>query len=357
MGIKHVIAVGSGKGGVGKSTTAVNLAVALAKFGAKVGLMDADIYGPSVPRLVGSNHEPTQNPETGKIRPAEKYGLKMMSMGLIGGQTPVMWRGPMASKAVSEFLSEVDWGELDYLVVDLPPGTGDIQITLSQAARLSGAVMVMTPQILATEIASRGIKMFQRVRVPVIGIVENMADYECPKCHHREAIFGHGGGAKTAKELGLPLLASFSLDPAIVQESDTGVPVVISRPESESAKRYLELARRMAAELSSLMAGARTEKPMVVSMEPNAPAKMFKVNWSDGRQSVVAFKELRYHCPCANCVDENTGKRTIKKENIADDIQALRVQTVGNYAVSIKWSDGHDTGIYAYDYLHKLLVK
>ncbi|MBS1983932.1 MAG: P-loop NTPase [Bdellovibrionales bacterium] len=356
-GVKHVIAVGSGKGGVGKSTTAVNLAMALHKLGAKVGLMDADIYGPSVPKILGGKEYPGQDEKTGRVQPPSVHGVKLMSMGLLGGDAPVVWRGPMASKAVSQFLGDVDWGELDYLIVDLPPGTGDIQITLAQAARLSGAVVVMTPQALATDIAKRGLKMFQQVRVPVIGIVENMSEYHCPHCGHASHLFSRGGGNEVAKDLNLPLLASFPFDPTLVEEGDAGNPVVISRPESESAKRYLDLARAMAAELSTMLSGGRVEKPVVVTMEPNAQARMFKVTWNDGKQSVVSFKDLRFHCPCAACVDENTGVRQIKKESIRDDVHPSKVQTVGNYALAIHWSDGHQTGLYSYDYLRRLLVK
>ena len=356
-GVKHVIAVGSGKGGVGKSTTAVNLAMALSQLGAKVGLMDADIYGPSVPKLLGASAGPTEDLKRGKIIPPVVHGVKVMSMGLLGGQTPVIWRGPMASRAVNQFLGDVDWGDLDYLIVDLPPGTGDIQITIAQSARLSGAVIVMTPQVLATEIAKRGLKMFGQVRVPIIGIVENMSEFECPQCGHLSHIFAKGGGQSVADELSLPLLASFPIDIELVTESDEGHPVVISRPESLSAKRYLELALNMAAELSTVVSGGRVVKTSVVSMEPNAQAKMFKVTWTDSKQSVVTFKELRFQCPCAACVDENTGKRSIRKENVPDDVAPVRVQTVGNYAIGIHFSDGHSTGIYSYDYLRRLLVR
>ena len=354
-GVKHVIAVGSGKGGVGKSTTAVNLAIALSKLGAKVGLMDADIYGPSVPKLLGATENPTQDPD-GKINAPIAHGIKCMSMGLLGGGVPAVWRGPMASKAINQFLGDVKWGELDYLIVDMPPGTGDIQITLAQAARLSGAIIVMTPQALATEIAKKGLRMFQQVRVPVIGLVENMSDFECPKCGHHTAIFSHGGAKSVGDELQLPVLGTFPIDPAMVNEGDDGLPVVLSRPESPMAKRYLDLAERMTAELSTILSGGRNSKPIVTSMQPNHPAKMFKIAWSDGKQSVATFKDMRFMCPCANCVDENTGTRTIKKDAIPENIAPLSVSTIGNYAITIKWSDGHDTGIYSFDYLRHFLV-
>jgi ATP-binding protein involved in chromosome partitioning len=251
----------------------------------------------------------------------------------------------------------VEWGELDYLIIDMPPGTGDVQITLAQAARLSGAVLVMTPQKLAVDIAKRGLKMFQTVRVPIIGLVENMSEYECPKCGHESHIFKQGGAEAVSKELGIPLLASMPLDPEVVDESDEGRPVVWDRPESRTAKKYLALAQAMAAELSTMMSGGRVSKPEILTMEPNAQAKVFKISWNDGKTSLVSFTELRYLCPCANCVDENTGHRKIRKEDVKPDVTPLKVQTVGNYAVSVSWSDGHDTGIYSYDYLRKLLVK
>jgi ATP-binding protein involved in chromosome partitioning len=351
-----VIAVGSGKGGVGKSTTAVNLAVALSSLGARVGLLDADIYGPSVPKLLGSREMPKEDLERKKILPVEVHGIKFMSMGLLGGETPIVWRGPMASKAINQFLGDVDWGELDYLIIDMPPGTGDIQLTIGQAARLAGAVVVMTPQGLAKEIASRGLKMFQQLRVPILGIVENMSEFVCTNCGHIEHIFKSGGGKEVAEKLKLPLLASIPLDPTLVDESDQGKPVVIGRPDSPLAKRYLELARNMTAELSRVLAGARSESATIVKVEPNTPGKMLKFTWSDGKISVTTFSDLRFHCPCAHCVDEHTGKRTIKREDVRSDVAALKVSTVGNYALTVQWSDGHNSGIYSFDYLRRLLV-
>ncbi len=354
-GIKHVIAVASGKGGVGKSTTAVNLAVALKELGAKVGLLDGDIYGPSIPKILGSDTPPTQAPD-GKINPPTVHGVKFMSMGLFQGGTPTVWRGPMASKAINQFLGDVNWGELDYLIVDLPPGTGDIQITISQAARLSGVVIVMTPQSLAVDIAKKGLKMFQQVRVPVIGLVENMSEFECPHCHEISEIFKKGGGEKAALELNVPLLSKHPIDPIIVEESDKGYPVILSRPGSETAKRYLDLAKRMTQELRKLLAGDRKSPLEIVSMEPNPKAQMFKVMWNDNKQSLITFKELRYLCPCATCVDEGTGQRKIKREDVSATIAPISVRTIGNYALQVVWNEGHDTGYYSYDYLRNLLV-
>jgi ATP-binding protein involved in chromosome partitioning len=214
----------------------------------------------------------------------------------------------------------------------------------------------MTPQALATEIARRGLKMFQQVRVPVLGLVENMSEYECPNCHHKSHLFSKGGGDAVAKELDLPILQRFPLDPNLLEDSDNGIPVVISRPESSSAKLYLDFAQNMAAELSTLLSGGRAVRPVVTATEPNNAHKMLKLSWNDGKQSVIAYKELRYLCPCAVCVDENTGVRKIRREDVKDDIHPMRIQTVGNYALAVHWSDGHNTGLYAFDYLRKILV-
>lgn len=352
-GVKHVIAVGSGKGGVGKSTVCVNLAVALSKLGAKVGILDADIYGPSVPMLMGVKDSPYQ--QESKVIAPVSHNIKVMSMGLLNPGTTV-WRGPIASRAVGQFLSEVDWGELDYLLLDLPPGTGDIQLTISQSARLSGAVIVMTPQKLAVDVAKKGLQMFRQVRVPIIGIVENMAQFECPHCHKTSHVFRSGGAELVAKELNVPLLKSLPLDSDVVTGSDDGVPIVISHPDSPSARAYLDLAGRFAAELSTVLSGGRDSRAEVTQFEPNDKVRMAKLNWNDGRQSLVSYRDLRFLCPCANCVDEGTGRRIITKEKVAEDVRPLKVQTVGNYAISIHWSDGHQTGIYSYDYLRRELV-
>jgi ATP-binding protein involved in chromosome partitioning len=354
VGIKHIVAVGSGKGGVGKSTTAVNLAVALSLQGHKVGLMDADIYGPSVPKILGTKDVPTQKAGE-KVHPPEVHGIKCMSMALLGGDTPVIWRGPMASKAVSQFLSEVDWGTLEYLIIDLPPGTGDIQLTLAQTARLSGAIIVMTPQGLAIQIAKRGLQMFQQVRVPILGIVENMSEYICPHCGKESHIFKSGGGQEISDALHVPLLGSVPLDGKLVEESDDGTPVVISRPESKTSQEYFSIAKKLTAELARLEKGSDQSPPQIVHLDPNNKAKVLKVTWNNGKQSLVTFRDLRYLCPCASCVDEGTGQRKIRKEDVDPNVAPLRIETVGHYAIRPHWTDGHDTGLYSYDYLWKQL--
>jgi ATP-binding protein involved in chromosome partitioning len=252
-GVKNTIAVASGKGGVGKSTVAVNLAIALAQEGAKVGLIDADIYGPSLPLMLGINDKPKiyQDSTTAKMIPLENYGVKVMSIGfLIEDDTPVIWRGPMASGAVKQFMSDVLWGELDYLIFDLPPGTGDIQLTLVQSIPLTGAVVVTTPQDISIIDVKKAIRMFQRVNVSVLGIVENMSYFLAPDTGIRYNIFGSGGGQKLAEELSIPLLGAVPLNQSIREGSDNGKPIVISHPESEQARKFLEISRKMAAEIS-----------------------------------------------------------------------------------------------------------
>ena len=248
-GVKNTIAVASGKGGVGKSTVAVNLAVALAKDGAKVGLVDADVYGPSAPLMFGLNERPKV--VNNRLTPLEKYGVKVMSIGfLVDPMQAVIWRGPMASGAVKQFMSDVDWGELDYLVFDLPPGTGDIQLTLVQTIPLTGAVIVTTPQDVALADARKGLVMFTKVNVPVFGIAENMSYYVCSHCGQRENIFDTGGGSRTAVELGVPFLGEIPINTAIRVGGDKGKPIVIAEPDSSSASAFHAIARNLAAQIS-----------------------------------------------------------------------------------------------------------
>jgi len=244
-GIGAIIAVASGKGGVGKSTTAVNLALALRELGLKVGILDADIYGPSMPKLLGI-HERPQSAGGNRLRPIERYGMAVMSIGfLIEEETPMIWRGPMVISALTQMLREVEWGTLDVLVVDMPPGTGDAQLTMAQQVPLKGAVIVSTPQDLALIDARRGIAMFRRVNVPVIGIVENMSTFVCPHCGTRSDIFGHGGARREAERLGVPFLGEVPLDIAIREKSDAGSPVVSATADDPHAQYYRAIAARV----------------------------------------------------------------------------------------------------------------
>ena len=244
-GVRAIIAIASGKGGVGKSTTAVNLALALRELGLKVGILDADIYGPSMPKLLAIRERP-QAIGGNRLRPIERFGMPVMSIGfLIEEETPMIWRGPMVMSALTQMLREVEWGALDVMVVDMPPGTGDAQLTMAQQVPLKGAVIVSTPQDLALIDARRGIAMFRRVNVPVLGIVENMSTFICPQCGARSDIFGHGGARREAERLNVPFLGEVPLDIAIREKSDSGSPVVATAPDSDYAKYYRDIAIRV----------------------------------------------------------------------------------------------------------------
>lgn len=249
-GIKNVIAVASGKGGVGKSTVAVNLALALAADGAAVAMLDADIYGPSQPRMLGLSGRPSS--KDGKhIEPLAAYGVKCMSIGfLIDAEQPMVWRGPMVTQALVQLIRDTLWGELDYLIVDMPPGTGDVQLTLSQQVPVSGAVIVTTPQEIALLDARKGLKMFQKVEVNVLGVVENMSTHVCTNCGHEEHIFGSGGGESLAAQYGAPFLGSLPLETSIREQTDSGRPTVVAEPDGVTAGRYREIARRATARLA-----------------------------------------------------------------------------------------------------------
>ncbi|PHS70291.1 MAG: iron-sulfur cluster carrier protein ApbC [Methylophaga sp.] len=262
--VKNIIAVASGKGGVGKSTTSVNLALALAADGATVGLLDADIYGPSQPRMLGT----TQRPESadGKsIEPIERHGLQSMSMGfLIDEEEPMIWRGPMVTQALEQMLNDTNWRDVDYLVIDLPPGTGDIQLTLSQKVPVSGAVIVTTPQDISLLDARKALKMFEKVNVPVMGIIENMSTHVCSECGHEEHIFGSGGGESMAKQYDIDLLGSLPLDIKIREDADQGYPTVVASPNSLITAAYSSIARRIAARLAKQGKDYSTAFPNIV---------------------------------------------------------------------------------------------
>ncbi len=264
--VRNTIAVASGKGGVGKSTVAANLAVALMRAGARVGLMDADVYGPSVPKLMGvlGAHQQT---ESGKMIPPERYGIKIMSMGffLPKGEA-VIWRGPMLHKMIQEFLGRVEWGELDYLVIDLPPGTGDVQLSLCQSIPLTGAVIVSTPQDLALEVASKAILMFRKLKIPILGILENMSYYRCSHCGQRDDIFGHGGAREASEKADIPFLGEIPLDTSIRVSSDEGRPVALESDDSPVARAFHEVASCLAKRISiaNAAAGAQRKAPVVM---------------------------------------------------------------------------------------------
>lgn len=378
-GIRHIIAVGSGKGGVGKSTVAVNLALALQDQGNRVGLVDADVLGPSIPVMLGlpADFQPEASAD-GRLVPAERHGLQAVSMGMLrSDDDPAIMRGPMVSKYLQMFVGQVAWGPLDYLVLDLPPGTGDIQLTLAQSIQLSGVVIVTTPQDVSLKIARRGLRMFETVHVPVLGIVENMGSFTCPHCGTATDVFKHGGGEAMSRDLDVPFLGSLPLDADIVTGGDEGRPIFVERPDSVSSQAYRGIAAALAAQLEGRPGDAlpafawnwATDEgtPGWVSEaahdggDPLKPVGMrradpqtLSVLWEDGQTDDYNVRDLRLACPCALCVEEMSGRPLLDPTRIRRDVAPRTITSVGTYAVIIQWSDGHNTGIYAYSHLRKL---
>lgn len=257
-GVRNLVAIGSGKGGVGKTTVSVNLAISLAKLGKKVGLLDADVYGPNVPLMMGAHETPMGNAD--RIRPVEKYGVKLMSMGFLNpGDKPLVWRGPMLHNVIQQFLRNVEWGELDYLLIDLPPGTGDVALSLIQTAAISGAIVVTTPSDVSLEDARKAINMFGQVRVPILGIVENMSYLIAPGSGERIDVFGQGGGKRTADQMHVPFLGELALNPEVRIGGDTGAPVTTRDKDDKSAAPFIELAQRV----DEACASAQTSGPKI----------------------------------------------------------------------------------------------
>jgi len=354
--VRNVIAVASGKGGVGKSTVTVNLAYAFANAGAKVGILDVDIYGPSIPGMLGlrDHYLTSESVQQGSITPVEVHGMKVISMGfLANSDSPVIVRGPIASQMVQQLLAGTAWGELDYLFVDLPPGTGDIQLTLCQAVPLTGGVIVTTPQEVAYSIAEKGLKMFQQVKIPILGIVENMSHYHCPECGHADNIFREGGGEIAAKKLELPLLGKIPLSSEIVNSMEEGVPLIKKSDESGPSKAYQEIAEKVAAQSSVVV--------MQESMNPESPQEItiteqgyLLVKWMNGKENLIPASMLRGDCPCASCVDEITGEKTLDVESLPHDLMISNYGHIGRYAIRFEFSDGHDTGIFDFTRIRKI---
>jgi ATP-binding protein involved in chromosome partitioning len=350
--VKNIVPVASGKGGVGKSTVAANLAVALAKMGAKVGLMDADVYGPSIPTLTGAVPPSGGNPN--RFVPPVVHGVKIVSMGFfVNPGDAVIWRGPMLHKAVEQFLGQVDWGELDYLIVDLPPGTGDIQLSLCQMIPLTGAAVVSTPQDVALKVAEKAIIMFNKLNTPVLGIVENMSGYVCSHCGEREDVFGVGGAKRNATERGIPFLGDVPLSVDIRETSDSGQPIVISHPDSPSAKAFMKIAENLAAQISIRTANVGADDRPIPSKIELRSRQQLAIQWSDGKETLLNCYDLRVQCPCAQCVDEVTGERRLNPLAVSKDVWPQNIAPVGRYALHFDWSDGHRSGIYTFEHLRK----
>lgn len=378
-GIRHIVAIGSGKGGVGKSTVSVNLALALQQLGGRIGLVDADVLGPSIPGMLGipTGQPPATTPD-GKAIPAERHGLKTMSMGMFtGDDTPAVLRGPMVSKYLHMFIGAAQWGQLDYLILDLPPGTGDTQLTLAQSLPLSGAVIVTTPQDVSLKIARRGLRMFERVHVPILGIVENMSTFTCPHCGKSTDIFRRGGGERMSRQLGVPFLGAIPLDADVVTSGDEGRPIVADKPRSVTALAYAAIAAALAEGLHA--APATVLKPFVWRWDSDegAPAWMesavrpaggrttpiglrrrdartLSVLWEDAHRDDFDVRDLRLACHCALCVEEMSGRKRLDPETVRPDVSPRVISSIGNYAIGIDWNDGHNSGIYSFDHLRSL---
>jgi ATP-binding protein involved in chromosome partitioning len=378
-GIRRIIAVGSGKGGVGKSTVSVNLAFALQQLGYRIGLMDADVLGPSIPGMLGlPAGQPPAATADQKMVPAERYGLKTISMGMFtGDDNPAILRGPMVGKYLKMFVGSVQWGQLDYLILDLPPGTGDTQLTLAQSVPLSGAIIVTTPQDVSLKIARRGLRMFETVHTPILGIIENMSTFTCPHCGKGTDIFHGGGGDRMSRELGVPFLGTIPLDPDIVTCGDQGRPLMLEKPNSIATQVYLAMAAALDGRLQALPTSAL--KPFAWTWETSAgapawvesavqpsgsrttaiglrrrDAQTLSVLWEDGQRNDIDVRDLRLNCRCALCKEEMSGRSLLDPKSVRADIAPRSIASMGNYAIQITWNDGHKSGIDTFTHLRAL---
>ena len=377
-GIRHVIAVGSGKGGVGKSTVSVNLALALHQAGARVGLVDADVLGPSIPGMLGLRAEPPQMTANQTVVPASGFGVKVMSMGLLtGDDSPAILRGPMVNKYLGMFIGAVEWGPLDYLFIDLPPGTGDTQLTLAQNFPLSGALIVTTPQDVSLKIARRGLRMFEKLHVPILGVIENMGTFTCPHCGRETDVFRRGGGVRMSQELGVSFFGSIPLDADVVAGGDVGRPIVLDRAHSIPGQAYFTIANALAnalrggpsAALGPFSWGWNTDEEgpgwkesairssgsatTAIGMKRSNP-RTLSVLWEDGQQDEFDVRDLRLACRCALCVEEMSGEPLLDPASVRPDVGPVTVGNMGSYGITVKWSDGHSTGIYTFEALRAM---
>lgn len=339
--VDSLIAIASGKGGVGKSTVAAAIAMELTRQGHRVGLLDIDIYGPSVPTLFEHHETGLEANDDGMVIPIEKEGLKIMSFGFWLGSAPAIMRGPMVTNYVQQFLHQVGWGELDYLIVDLPPGTGDVQITITQSAEIDGAIIVTTPHVLSAADVGKAIQMFDKVSVPTLGVVENMSYFEAPDTGKRYGIFGEGAAQRTSDQYGIPMLGQLPVSPDAFGGPTT------ETPRSPELQGVIE---EMVRSLGRARIG--TAAPEYESDE-----KQITLIWSDGQRSTVDNRTLRASCQCASCVDEYSGEPTLDRMTIPADIHPKSVGRIGNYALSIEWSDGHTTGFFPYKRIRELAAR
>ncbi|HMO50017.1 MAG TPA: P-loop NTPase [Kiritimatiellia bacterium] len=347
--VRRIIAVSSCKGGVGKSTVAVNLAYALSGAGHKVGLFDADIYGPSLPTMVQIQGAQLYQ-ENDMIIPLAYLGVKLMSFGFIPSASgAAIMRGPMVTQIINQLLTTTNWGPLDYLVLDLPPGTGDVQLTLTQLIPITAAVIVTTPQQLSFVDVVKGIQMFDKLKVPTIALVENMSYFECPGCSTRHHLFGQGARQRIVDQYGIARTFELPIQPDLSQCGDGGIPYVLMQPKSETTRLFSALASAVHEEVDRLERGLAL-RPRVAFV----PGEGIRVTLDDRHQGLIHPAALRRKCRCANCVEEFSGKPLLKPEEVPDHVYPVRMQPMGNYAMAIQWSDGHASSIYPYDMLLEL---
>jgi ATP-binding protein involved in chromosome partitioning len=371
-GVRDVVAVHSAKGGVGKSTVAVNLAVACARMDLRVALLDADIHGPSVAHMMGSSERPRTALSGDRVLPVERHGVKYLSLANVAEpDAPVIWRGPMVAGALRQLLEVVEWGETDLLLIDMPPGTGDAVLGIGQAVTLSGVVVVTTPEALAVSDTRRGVHAFERLEVPVLGLVENMASFVCDACGDEVALFGEGGGRRAAEQLGIPFLGRVPLDSGVVPSGDSGIPILAEGAERPAARALESVAKAMLARMA--LTGQSTTfdlewkrmKPKERRRDPPGKAKpsgeagrpdaiwqaaddVLGIRWGDGRTTFHGAYALRMACPCAACVEEWSGRRQPALDAVPRDVRPVVIRSVGRYAILPEWSDGHRTGMFSF---------
>src|SRR3989338_1362658 len=336
--VQSIIAISSCKGGVGKSTVAAHLAAELAARGFRVGLCDTDIYGPSIPSLFNINNVTITTNAQRQLIPVEKNGLKIMSFGFLIGDAPAVMRGPIVSQYIQQILHNTAWGELDYLFIDMPPGTGDVQLTITQTVQLAGAVIVTTPQTLSLIDVARGILMFEKVNVPILGLIENMSYFLCDRCEHKHYIFGENSSRALNERFGIELLAELPLMKKMIAPLD--------------GSRGNDLIRQAADKVIMALGKNSIEQKQApeVKMDKNA----ITLHWTNGDTVTVTNRDLRLSCQCALCVNEMTGEKQLTEEAVKPDIAAKEVIVLGNYAIGITWNDGHSSGIYPYKNIRKL---
>ncbi len=349
--VQYIIAVSSCKGGVGKSTIAVNLAFTLAGQGAAVGIFDADVYGPSLPTLVKADFQGLYQKHK-MIIPVEYNGVKLMSFAYASansGGGPAIMRGAMVTQIINQLLTGTNWGKLDYLIIDMPPGTGDIPLTLSQIIPITAAVIVTTPQQLSFVDVEKGIQMFDKMKIPTVAVIENMSYFICPSCTARHELFGSGSMSRLVNQFGITNSFTLPLDPSVSRLSDAGTPMVSEQPDSSISREFTSIAAAVVREIGRIVYGENT-KPEI-TFEPDQGI----LSRTNGEVKAISPVTLRLACRCAHCVNEMTGERMIGEHDIDQNVIPQSIRAMGNYAVTISWSDGHSS-IFPYEYLHQLMV-